>query len=377
MNESAEKKRAAFVENSLPKVSALVEMFADFPSHDLIRNLGVRMEAFTADGCHFPVSLNDAGQAQNCYICCPSTAYIDYAIDETRNFSDNPKLHRAVAALVRICAPLVRASGLDHQVQLNNWLFSTNPVPELKKPLVERLIERLTADHPQRAIVVRSLNERADPQSIAVLKSCGFRMLAMRQIYLFRDGDMKAKHRNTIRRDQRLIAENGLIPVENDDFAETDFKRCEELYNMLYLDKYTRLNPQYTAAYIREMRQRGLLKLSGARDTGGKLIAVTGLFENGTTLTQPIVGYDTTLPQSLGLYRIAMSIAQQYAMRHDMFFNMSAGAAEFKRNRGAEPVIEYMAVYNRHLGAKKRMATATMRHVLKRIGIPLLKSFEL
>lgn len=372
-----ETERTAFVENSLTKVSALVKMLADHPCRDLVRNLDVRMDVLTIDHHHFPVSFNEAEQGPNCYICRPSTAYIDYAIDETRNFAASPAVQKLVIALVRGCSPLVLASGLDQQVQINNWLFSTNPVPELNKLLVEKLVDKLVWDHPQRAIVIRSLNERADPASISVLKSCGFRMLAMRQIYLFREQGITTKHRRHINKDERLIAEHRLIRVENDDFTDADFERCQELYNMLYLDKYTPLNPQYTATYIREMRERGLLKLVGVRDTDGKLVAVTGLFENGTTLTQPIVGYDTTLPLSLGLYRIAMSIAQQYAMRHDMFFNMSAGAPLFKRNRGAEPVIEYMAVYNRHLGARKRAATATMRHVLERIGVPLLKGFEL
>lgn len=365
------------VENDPRKVQAFAELFNAMPVRDLIANLIVRVEPFEIAGRAFPLTLNDAAEAPNCYICCPSSAYIDYAIDETRNFASNPFLQKAIRALVGLCAPLVNASGLDHQVQVNNWLYSTNPVPLLDRASIKVMRADLTTRLPDRAIVIRSLNEIADPATIAALKAEGFRMLAARQVYIFADRTAAPPMTRDMKRDRARLRATPLRVVGDADFTESDYVRSQELYDMLYLRKYTPLNPHYTARYIGEMHRRGILHLAGLRDEAGQLVAVTGLFENGATLTQPIVGHDTGLPVSDGLYRMAMAMAQDHATARGLFFNMSAGAADFKRRRGAVPAIEYNACYVQHLPLRQRLAVRTMEYVLAWIGIPLLRRFEL
>jgi hypothetical protein len=114
--------QTARVGNSIEKVSAFVDLFNGYDSRDLIRNLVVKMEQITIGELSFPLSINNSDQLKNCYICSPSTAYIDYAVEETRNFNQHRFIQKLITGIVHICAPLVRASSLDHQVQLNNWL---------------------------------------------------------------------------------------------------------------------------------------------------------------------------------------------------------------------------------------------------------------
>ena len=365
------------VENKPAKVEAFVRLFNEVPVRELIANLETKVETLEVAGRIFPLTLNDGSEAHNCYICCPTSAYIDYAMDETRNFAAHPLLQRALNALIGACAPLVRASGLDRQAQVNNWLYSTNPVPLLDRPTIASLRAALTARFPDRAIVIRSLNDIADPATIAALKAEGFRMLAARQVYIFADRSAAPATSNDMKRDRKQLRVTPFERVGNGDFTEADYARAEQLYNMLYLDKYTPLNPHYTARYIAEMHRRGIIGLAGLRRPGGELVAVTGLFENGGTLTQPIVGYDTGLPVGEGLYRMAMALAQDHATARGLFFNMSAGAAEFKRRRGAVAAIEYNAVYAGHLPLRRRMAIRVMETVLALVGIPLLRRFEL
>ncbi|SFO71249.1 Acetyltransferase (GNAT) domain-containing protein [Mesorhizobium sp. NFR06] len=365
------------VDNKPAKVEAFVSVFKEILVRNLIANLTTKVEAFEVAGRTFPLTLNDASEAPNCYICCPSSAYIDYAIDETRNFAARPLLRRALKALIAACAPLVKASGLDRQAQVNNWLYSTNPVPLLDRPTVASLRSVLIARFPDRAIVIRSLNDIADAATVAALKVEGFRMLAARQIYIFADRGAAPAMTHDMKRDRSRLRATPFERVGNGDFTAADYARAETLYTMLYIDKYTPLNPHYTARYIAEMHRRGIISLAGLRRPGGELVAVTGLFENGATLTQPIVGYDTSLPVGEGLYRMTMAMAQDHATARGLFFNMSAGAAEFKRRRGAVAAIEYNAVYAGHLPLRRRVAIRVMETVLALVGVPLLRRFEL
>lgn len=366
------------VANTPEMVARFAAIFRRDPVPALIANLVTEVGQIDIAGRSYPLTLNTRGHQGNCYICNPVTGYIDYALDETRNFVTHPALRHMVRGLIHACAPLVRASGLDHQVQVNNWLFSTNPVPTIRPSAAAALRDQLRVTYPDRAIVLRSLNDLADAASLKALRGAGFRMLPARQVYIFGDDGAGTRPSNNMRQDFQAIARSGLQSVVNDGFDLDDYARSAVLYDMLYIEKYTPLNPRYTARYIRAMHQAGLMQLRGLRaPADGRLVAVTGLFENGRTLTQPIVGYDTTRPMKEGLYRMVMAMAQDHARAHGLFFNMSAGAASFKRLRQAVPVIEYNAAYVEHLPRTQRIAVRMMEEILTRTGIPLLKRFEL
>lgn len=365
----------ALASNSPEAVEAFVSLWQNHAPEDLIANLTTKVQRLDIGGQSFPLTLNDG--APTCYLCHPTTGYIDYALDETRNFAAHPSLRAATSALIRVAKPLVKAAGLDRQVQLNNWLFSTNPVPDLTEAQATEIRDRLLSDHPTRAILIRSLNKMADAETMEALTSAGFQLLPARQIYIFSDLSPDRRETTNMRRDRKHLAKTPLTRIGNDGFTESDYLDCARLYAALYLHKYTALNPDYTAEYIAQMHRAGLIQLAGFRDETGALVAVTGLFESGRTLTQPIVGYDTSRPMAEGLYRLVMQVARDHAAAKGLFFNCSAGAAGFKRHRGGVSVIEYTAVYTRHLPRHRRFAGALMRGILTKVGIPLLERFRL
>lgn len=346
-------------------------------SRPLVANLDTELSAFRIGPHVLPLTRNDG--APTCYLCCPSAAYLDYARDELRHFSAHPILKNALNGLIEVARPLLRASGLDRQVQLNNWLVSTNILPDFGLAEITAATATLTDQWPDHAVVWRSVNTVNHVQLKARFEAAGYVALASRQIYLF---DARPNPHVAVpppgrdeRRDRKLLAQGDFLPTRQ--FREGDFARMAWLYQALYLDKYTPLNPRYTAAFLQGAHAGGLLDLVGLRGPSGSLDGIIGLFRQADTLTAPIVGYDTGLPAEVGLYRRLMAIAMTQARDEGLLYNMSGGAAAFKRNRGAVPAVEYMLVYNRHLPIGKRAATRLIRMLLDGVGVPLLRRFAL
>ena len=121
----------------------------------------------------------------------------------------------------------------------------------------------------------------------------------------------------------------------------------------------------------------GILEFRGLRAGDGQLAGVIAFFRLGCTMTAPIVGYEATVPQEKGLYRMLMALASQRARERKMLYNMSAGAASFKRNRGGIAALEYSAVYNAGLAPGTGWRRFWSRKILQWVGVPVLRSFEL
>ena len=69
---------------------------------------------------------------------------------------------------------------------------------------------------------------------------------------------------------------------------------------------------------------------------------------------------------------MASVLLAQMALERGLRLNGSAGAADFKRHRGARPIVEYSAIYARHLAWPRRAALGGLEQVLNRIAVPLM-----
>lgn len=94
-------------------------------------------------------------------------------------------------------------------------------------------------------------------------------------------------------------------------------------------------------------------------------------------MTTPLFGYDTSLPQQLGLYRMLSARLIEIACERRVLLHESSGAAQFKRNRGAEAEIEYTAVQVGHLPLRRRLPWTALADLLTKIGVPLLRKYKL
>ncbi len=348
-----------------------------------IRNLATQLAVLDLGDLQLPVSLNDGGERSasgeaNTYVVSPVTAYGDYALEELQRLG-KPWLFWPAALLLRSLRRLMTGAHLDRVIHINNWLLSTNLYPAgWRGEGLAQALPLLTEQYPRHALVLRSLNQTTNPELIAELRDLGCIAVPSRQVYLFdgrQQASFSARHNNRL--DARLLRKTPLQQLDGADFSAADFARAEQLYQLLYLDKYSRLNPQYTADWLRAGRDQGWLRLCGLSLPGGELLGVVGWFELDGVLSVPIVGYDTQTDSRLGLYRLLTQLCVQRAAKERRLLNFSSGAAQFKRLRGGEPAIEYSLVLVRHLPFVQVLTWRLLAGLLRMLAVPLMRKLQL
>jgi len=202
-------------------------------------------------------------------------------------------------------------------------------------------------------------------------------MAPSRQVYVTEDIAAEWAPRRDSRRDLHLLKHTRYAIDKLTDLQPGDARRIAELYAMLYLDRYSNLNPAYTEAFVELTHRAGILHYRGLRGEDGRLAGVAGCLINGGVLTTPIVGYDTSHSPDEGLYRMTSALFAKLAMERGLRMHGSAGAAIFKRNRGAKPVVEYTAFFVDHLPAYRRMAITALQATLDKLVAPLMREKRL
>jgi hypothetical protein len=342
----------------------------------LIGNVTTRFAFLKLGNRVLPLTVNES-EWNNSYVCSPYTHYNTYAMEELARLN-NRWLERLLAAVLQGIGAGMRACELNKVVHINNWLLSTNLAPSLEEGECQQLTSCLLEQFPKHSLVFRSLNRRLNGPLIDSLLQNGFILVPSRQIYILDHQRNKpsSKARWLVKRDYELIERHEYTVAAPEDMTEQDVDRMVELYRMLYLEKHSSCNPHFTPLFIRHAIQCGSLRLYGLRKNG-VLDAVLGFIVQGRVMTTPVFGYDLTKPQELGLYRMLSALLIHLAEESGHILHESSGAAQFKRNRGAQPEIEYSAVYVRHLPYYRTLPWHVLSVLLHRIGVPIIRKYKL
>lgn len=354
----------------------LVPLVQHSPAHFIENVQTSYMILLIAEEIILPISINENEYA-NSYVCSPYTHYITYAREELVVIQQ-AWLRKALSLLIDIFSSFCKWCQINRTVYVNNWLLSTNLYPELDSAYSAAILEFLAERFPRHSIVFRSLNTYSNKSLLGALQESGCALVPGRQVYLVHPSDptgIPAKARWLLKRDLGLLHKQGYAVLDAEAIADEDVPRLVELYNALYLQKYSLCNPMFNERFLLLALRQKILHLVALKKDG-RIDAVLGYFCRNGIMTTPLFGYDTTLPQEIGLYRMLSAVLFTRARENGHLLNESSGAAQFKRNRGAVGVIEYSAAYTRHVSWRRRLCWSTLATLLERVGVPLLKKYK-
>lgn len=296
-----------------------------------------------------------------CWLTSLVTAIGPMARQEARRAMSGPLLW-AVLALSHLLEAFARLTAVDKAVYPDHRLLTTGlydgRLPDL---LAGRDI--LMRRYPDKAIVIRSLNER--PVGTA---------WPFRVVWIIQDMQREWAPRTDTRRDRQLLAEAGFEAGRyGAGIDDAKLAHCLALYRDLYLGAYSRFNPDYTEAGLRALLDGGALELHTLEDGDG-IVAFCGLHADAETVTLPMMGYDRSRPQSEGLYRAIQVHMAGIAAARGLKLNLSAGAPHFKRHRGAKPWMEYLLIIDDHLPMWRKMGYRGIAWILRRLEPQVMKA---
>ncbi|MEO9515573.1 MAG: hypothetical protein ABJG55_07570 [Paracoccaceae bacterium] len=356
-------------------VQLYVTAFANDGPKPFIQNLETKVSQHKWGKHLVPMTINN-GISGSTFTCSPRVAYIEYTKEELARFPNRflvPALHILVSTVGLMLSP----SNVDRIVHINNWMMSTNLPVDLDPSLTSAQTHELTNAFPQHLLAIRSLTRQHSTPLMDALEVAGWIMLPSRQVFLVPNVAKDSLSRRDAQNDEKLWQLSAFDYEEPSQLTDADTQRIADLYELLYLDKYSRINPVYTPRFVKLTHSIGMIRYLVLRDKDGQIQGFGGMHQNGRHGTMPLIGYNTHMERSLGLYRLVCHAGSLYAARHGLEFNMSSGAAQYKMTRGATAEMEFTAFYIRHLPFHRRAPFAVLRLIGNKIAIPLLKRYQL
>lgn len=340
-----------------------------------IDNVQTDLKILSIDNLVLPITINNK-EYNNSYVVSPYTHYISYSKEELKELK-NPLLEVILKGILNILGVFLRITKINKVVQVNNWMVSTNLYVDLDQNQINAITEYLTKVYPEHAVVFRSINNYSCKKVYKGLVNCCYHLIASRQVYI-------SKNKSTLNRFEKSHISRDLNLIKKHDYVVETLAKCEDktasqlvtLYNSLYLDKYSKYNPQFNKEFIKLGINQGLFNVLCVKKDNS-IDAFYGYFKRNGFMTAPLFGYKIDLPKERGLYRILSSKLYCESQDNNITLHLSSGAASFKRNRGGFAVIEYNAVYLKHLPFYRRLGWIVLENLINKIAISLLNKYKL
>ena len=339
-----------------------------------IKNVKTKLYLLKLDDILLPININDA-EYENSYVSSLYTHYISYTITELKELK-NIFLERIFRFLLSAIGIFLKIGKINKVVYVNNWFLPTNLYLDLTKKQLSEITSFFKKNFSNHTIIFRSVNASTNPSVFDGLKDLNYHFIGSRQVYLFGKNhldELKGKEKNKVSHDIRLLEDSDYLLKT---IIPKNYTRAVDLYNQLYLEKYSYLNPQFSEDFIKLTNEKKLIHYF-ALQKGNSLDGIMGYFYRNAVITTPIVGYKMSIPQEVGLYKMIMAKTILEGNKNNATINMSSGASSFKIYRGSIPAIEYTAVYHKHLPFYRRFVFSFLENLINKIAIPIIKKKNL
>ncbi|MBN29061.1 MAG: hypothetical protein CMB34_00160 [Euryarchaeota archaeon] len=325
-----------------------------------------------------PYTKNEMTKETLCYTVSTFTHYYHYLREEM----DIVGLRTAKFMLIPplwLIGFFLRFAKVDKAFAINNFGLSTNLFPKsLNAAQWDEVVTKVQHSNPKHAILVRSVNRGLNSEDYDALIGCGFKPMFARNVLLFPFKPIEEYprvKRRQILRDEGLGPKLGLRWLSDVKLDAVQAERVADLYDQLYLGKYSKNNPRFTSLFHFECSNRNILHYQLLLD-GDRIVGALGMKVVDGVSTMPILGYDHHHPQARVLYRILTAQIARTCSENNFQRHASSGANKFKILRGGVTNEEFTMVKTSHLSLWRRLNWGFIRWMAQKIGRPLTHKFE-
>jgi len=332
--------------------SYLLPLIKEGPE-SFISNAKTHLYVLSLDDQIIPISVNER-EYENSYLLSSYfvVANLKEKLEQSSGFSKF-----FTKPLVALFGKLMKWMKINKVVIINNWLLTTNLYPDLSKEQIKAITHFLKKRFPDHYFMFRSVNNYKSSTVFDGLNLENYRMIPSRQVYLYDPSRTSELPPSTIRKqkkDTNKIARANYAVETVDTLSEEEITRLLELYRSVYVSKYTKYSPLYTEKYLRQSLKNKTLSFKLLKKDD-QIYGVTGFLKKNGYLLIPFFGYDTTVPQEEGLYRMLSAVIMQEIEKVKLVSHQGSGAPDFKKWRGFLQQQEYVAIYDNHLPFFRRL----------------------
>ncbi|TDM00842.1 peptidogalycan biosysnthesis protein [Macrococcus carouselicus] len=331
-----------------------------------ITNVHAKVEVLLIEGQLIPYSVKTGGYKDS-WIHSFTGQYIEEMVSEVERMEMPVFLKKGAMFLLAAGRLLLRGTR-EKTVTLYPSFMSTTLYTEGQLKYIGKITDELTRRYRRHALVFRTIS---DEHMKTTLEQAGYEPLISRAVYIFDSADSHNKNeRKDLKKDIKRLEKSGLTVT--DQLNDTEFEQLIPLYNQVYLDKYSRHNPHYTADFFRFMYQHMPFKWFVLKK-GEVIVSFMAVQQKGDMLFPVYFGMDQSYK---GLYFMTSGLLYQYAKDYNLKINNSAGAKAYKLARGSRPHLEYHLVYTKHLPVEQRIFYDLFMRCATPIGEILLKKLQ-